>query len=606
MAQNPEAAVRRLSPWIILTLLLTACGEDPEANQTNQANQNNQPNQNQANQNQSNQNQNQTNQNQNQSNQNQTNQGPSNQGPEPTPPQTCEPVVELVDTSAPDHLIGDGTPASCTEEALREAVSEGGVIAFDCGDDEVTIDITEALELRIDVDTVIDGGGLVILDGGRLEGRTNRIFEYHSANYRVTETLVVLQRLTLQNAEAPAEDFTEQDPDNPECAWGYKDGAGGALRMRDGRLHVIESTFRGNVAAPLGPDTGGGAIYAVGALEIVVEGSTFVDNRGSNGGAIGLLQADGIFSNSEFRDSQATGTGLNFGGATGCPDFNHAEQGGAGGNGGAIAIDGGSVETVDFCGVTITGSTAGGLGTIFRTPNSHRGTTTFHQMHIADNHAEAGGGAIYMQDMTFSMTASTVANNTSNGLGAGIRVGQGPHGSTLLLENSTVVGNIAHESLGGGLVFSGEGVIRNVTFADNEAAGGEGFFGAAIVAHGSESEDLEVYNTIFSNNVDDHQWTPMTCSIGSPGDPTTLPGSNNVQWPETRVGGNNVEDNPCTAGILFADPELEALGDNGGPTPTMMPGLESVAIGLGADCPEVDQRGEPRPATECAAGAVEP
>ena len=52
------------------------------------------------------------------------------------------------------------------------------------------------------------------------------------------------------------------------------------------------------------------------------------------------------------------------------------------------------------------------------------------------------------------------------------------------------------------------------------------------MAHGAESANLEVYNTIFWNNIDDHEWTCMTCSIDNPVTPTTLPGSGNVQWPE--------------------------------------------------------------------------
>src|SRR5690606_20322029 len=127
--------------------------------------------------------------------------------------------------------------------------------------------------------------------------------------------------------------------------------------------------------------------------------------------------------------------------------------------------------------------------------------------------------------------------------------------------------NVANRSLGGALVFSGEGLVRHCTFAENEAAGGEGFFGAAIVAHGPESAGLTVRNTIFWNNVSAHEWTPMTCSIGNPGSPATLPGSGNVQWPMLRNGPSANPDNPCTPDILFADAGLGPLQDNGGPTP---------------------------------------
>ena len=74
-------------------------------------------------------------------------------------------------------------------------------------------------------------------------------------------------------------------------------------------------------------------------------------------------------------------------------------------------------------------------------------------------------------------------------------------------EGSTVTGgqgNVATDSLGGGLVYSGVGVVRNCTFAENEARGGVGFFGAALVAHGTESQGLRIENTLFWNNIDDH------------------------------------------------------------------------------------------------------
>ncbi len=526
-------------------------------------------------------------------------------GPVIPPALTCDPPISLEDTGSPDQVVGDGNAASCTRDALAAAVASGGVVTFNCGGD-VTIDITSAVPLSTDTDTIIDGGGSVTLDGGSAGGRQTRIFEYDSPNYRTTTTRVVLQRLTMQNAEAPATDFTPQDTGNPECAYGYKDGEGGAIRIRDGRLHVIDSVFRNNKAASPGPDTGGGAIFAVGALELIVVGSTFINNEGSNGGAIGLLQTDGTFYNSIFENNRATGTGQNFGGATGCPDFNHPEQGGAGGNSGAVGVDGGDVTKLEFCGVTFRGNDANELGTVTRTPNSQRGRSTFNRCLWDSNHAGDGGAALWMQDMELEVHASAVIGNTSDGLGAGIRVSQGPFGSTILIENTTFQGNVATDSLGGGLVYSGVGTVRNCTFAENEARGGVGFFGAAIVAHGTESQGLRIENTLFWNNIDDHEYTPMTCSVGSPGTPVALQGNGNVQWPMIRNGPNNQQDNECTVGILFSDSMLSPLADNGGPTPSLMPPDGSSAIGIGTNCPATDQRGEPRPTDTCAAGAIEP
>ena len=152
------------------------------------------------------------------------------------PAPTCDLPLQPVDTSAADHVVGDGTAGSCDEAGFAAAATQGGVITFKCGPDPVTINITETVQLPNDRDTVIDGGGTITLDGG---GQV-RILELYSADYRVNTNQVVLQQLTLQNGHAQGTDYTEPDPDNPACAYGYADGAGGAIRVRDGVLHVID------------------------------------------------------------------------------------------------------------------------------------------------------------------------------------------------------------------------------------------------------------------------------------------------------------------------------------------------------------------------------
>src|SRR5690242_7898075 len=43
--------------------------------------------------------------------------------------------AQLADVSSPRTVIGDGTPESCTSDAVVAAVAGGGVITFDCGPD---------------------------------------------------------------------------------------------------------------------------------------------------------------------------------------------------------------------------------------------------------------------------------------------------------------------------------------------------------------------------------------------------------------------------------------------------------------------------------------
>jgi hypothetical protein len=45
----------------------------------------------------------------------------------------------LEDVSNPDHIIGAGTPESCSAETFIDAVAQGGTIVFDCGPDPITL-----------------------------------------------------------------------------------------------------------------------------------------------------------------------------------------------------------------------------------------------------------------------------------------------------------------------------------------------------------------------------------------------------------------------------------------------------------------------------------
>ena len=75
---------------------------------------------------------------------------------------TIPAAAQPVDTSHPDHVIGTGTPASCTSAAVVAAVAAGGIITFNCGSAPVTIALTATAKVRNTASTVvIDGGGRV-------------------------------------------------------------------------------------------------------------------------------------------------------------------------------------------------------------------------------------------------------------------------------------------------------------------------------------------------------------------------------------------------------------------------------------------------------------
>jgi hypothetical protein len=220
--------------------------------------------------------------------------------------------IAAADTSHPTTVVGTGTAASCTEALLSSALTAGGVVTFDCGVLPATITVTKTIELPTGADTVIDGGGSITIDGGGAV----RILDWNSSNYRANMHSLTLQHITFAHGHASGTMMYASAP--LPCSSGYYDGAGGALQMRDGVLHVIDATFLNDEAEKLGPDVGGGAIYLNGALDGVVVGSTFVNNSGSNSGAIGSLNSDLDVYNSTFQGNAALGFGANSNDASKC------------------------------------------------------------------------------------------------------------------------------------------------------------------------------------------------------------------------------------------------------------------------------------------------
>jgi hypothetical protein len=358
--------------------------------------------------------------------------------------------------------------------------------------------------------------------------------------------------------------------------------------MRDGILHVIDVSFANDAAASPGPDVGGGAIYANGSLGVVVVDSRFTGNSGSNAGAVGMLNSDLTLVGDTFDGNQATGTGANSVDTSKC-SVNGGEIG-DGGNGGAVAIDGGSDGMVTTCGNVFRNNKAGALGgALFRTPDTDRQTTTFDQS-LFDGNSANGGGALYLHHSDITITATTFSANSAPGAGA-IQADD----AMLDFTNVTFAGNHATKGLGGAMsIFGNGGTLTNVTFANNLSDGGSGYFAAAIAG----GTTFTIHNTLFMNDTTMDAGAPMQCQ-------GTSSGSGNLQWPMNHVTGNGA-DSPCVTGILFADAMVGLLGDNGGPTPTVSIPSTSAAVGLGTNCPASDQRGHARDPSKCAAGAFEP
>ncbi|HXX68424.1 MAG TPA: hypothetical protein VEK07_14640 [Polyangiaceae bacterium] len=324
---------------------------------------------------------------------------------------------QLVDTSKPTTVVGSGSPASCTFSALSAAVSQGGIITFDCGGNPTTITVTSTLNLPTTTSTVIDGGGTITLDGGGAV----ELLSFDSGNWQVNTNGLTLQRLTLAHGKTTPTDAIPPAP--APCSQGWDDGEGGAVFVRDGSLTVIDSIFEGNQAALLGPDTGGGAIYVEGSKGgVLIAGSTFTGNQGANGGAIGTLWAELDVYSSVFSNNVATGNGANNNDPSECSAMNNGQnEVGSGGNGGALYNDGENANVI-LCGDTITnndagsGAFGGGLfftsdnfsGTLTITDTTMTGNTGGHWTTVQSGSVTNAGTAVGVNALSITVTSSTL------------------------------------------------------------------------------------------------------------------------------------------------------------------------------------------------------
>ena len=288
--------------------------------------------------------------------------------------------AQEVDTSSPDHVIGDGTAASCTSAAVVETVAQGGIITFDCGPAPVTITLEATAKIRNDTgpEIVIDGGGKVALSGGG----ERRILYMNTCDEAQVWTSdhcddqdsphLTVQNLTFADGNSTG-DATEG-------------GGGGAVLVRGGRFKVVNSRFVRNRCDQTGPDLGGAALRVLsqaGGQPVYIVNSTFGGAPGqggvcSNGGAISSIGVSWVVLNTIMSHNDAVGNGANPASA-GSP---------GGGSGGAIYLDG-NLFTLRLAGT-----------------------------HIEDNHANEGGGAVFFvsndRTGTMAIEGSILRRNPSD------------------------------------------------------------------------------------------------------------------------------------------------------------------------------------------------
>ena len=225
---------------------------------------------------------------------------------------------------------------------------------------------------------------------------------------------------------------------------------------------------------------------------------------------------------------------------------------------------------------------------------------------FSGNTATYGGGGLFTQNGTTTVNGCLFTGNTEpNGTGGGIE----NSGRIVNILNSTFTGNSAGS--GGSAIFTAYGgtmTVTNSTFNNNSAS----YYGSAIRNFSATALTLDYVtisgnpNSGFDGALDTEQdaTTSVKNSIiaGNTGYDCNIADPANF----TDKGNNFFGDFTCgRAGN--GNPQLNALGYNGGLTPTMLPQVGSPVLGA-ASCDTVatDQRGVARPQNgTCDIGAVE-
>jgi len=398
-------------------------------------------------------------------------------------------------------------------------------------------------------------------------------------------------------------------------------GTGGGIYGNENTNRIDNSSIFSNTA-----NYSGGGIYLYSSV-LTVTNSIVSDNTANEGAGLYLSSADTTIVETEIANNDAIGSYAEGGGIhnssnggslqiTDCDIHDNAAAFSGGGiyasyadniyiinsrvfsntasGGGGIYNDSGS--TIEIMGSSIEENSANSGGGIYTTGNA----ITLRDSAVSQNTANNRGGGITHESGSMTIDSTSLIENSTDGDGGGIYRNQaGP----LKVMNATFSGNMA-ANRGGGIynyATSGSSTINHSTIVNNMAdsdSSGSGD-GGGIYQSGGASIALE--STILANNTDMGGESP-DCG----GDSLYSFGHNLIE------NLSNCSLNQDPSDIVGQDPNLAAIADNGGTTPTHALQVDSPAIDSG-NCEDYDgnplmedQRGVIRPqGLTCDIGAFE-
>jgi hypothetical protein len=262
---------------------------------------------------------------------------------------------------------------------------------------------------------------------------------------------------------------------------------------------------------------------------------------------------------------------------------------------------------------------------------------TIRDVKLTGGNERWGGAALVDPGQRLDLGAAHVTGNVARGQAMGDPMYGGGilnQGGTLNVTGSTFSANQAHFSLagsafGGAIATRTEGTagttrLTNVTIFDNLARPGSGNGTGGGVYTGAGATTTITSSTIAGNRAESPTpgFLPEGGNLASAGstqvlntivaDGSAVQGMANCGPGITSLGHNLDSRDECgfhSAGDrVNANPQLGALGDNGGPTDTRAIPASSPAFNAGKNtgCPATDQRGVARPqGATCDIGAFE-